>query len=143
VDALVGRATRNHADVDLLLARDALAQAERTLEPIGFGRFREGEAELPGFLVLRDGDDRRVDFHLVVFDEAGNAWQQLSESRWALHPAEGLRGSGTIGGRRVPCVTPELQLRHHLGYDWDEHDRHDLALLADRFGLPLPPAGDS
>jgi hypothetical protein len=39
----------------------------------------------------------------------------------------------------VPCITPELQLAHHLGYPLDEDDRHDLALLANRFNLPLPP----
>jgi hypothetical protein len=44
-----------------------------------------------------------------------------------------------IGGRRVRCLTPELQLRHHLGYEWDENDRRDLELLGARFGVPLPP----
>jgi hypothetical protein len=38
----------------------------------------------------------------------------------------------------VPCITPELQLAHHLGYPLDEDDRDDLALLANRFNLPLP-----
>ena len=37
------------------------------------------------------------------------------------------------------CVTPELQLRHHLGYPPDEADRHDMRLLAEHFGLGLPP----
>jgi len=36
-------------------------------------------------------------------------------------------------------LTPELQLRHHLGYPPDENDRHDLRLLAERFALSLPP----
>jgi hypothetical protein len=40
----------------------------------------------------------------------------------------------------VRCLTPELQLRHHLGYTPDDHDRRDIRLLADRFGL-APPAG--
>jgi len=44
-----------------------------------------------------------------------------------------------ISRRRRRCVTPELQLRHHLGYPLDEHDRYDLRLLAERFGLGLPP----
>jgi hypothetical protein len=39
----------------------------------------------------------------------------------------------------VPCITPELQLAHHLGYPLDDADRHDLALPANRFNLPLPP----
>jgi hypothetical protein len=40
----------------------------------------------------------------------------------------------------VPCITPELQLRHHLGYPLDETDRHDLEALAGRYDLALPPS---
>lgn len=47
-------------------------------------------------------------------------------------------GRGAIAERPVPCITPELQLAHHLGYPLDEDDRHDLGLLANRFNLPLP-----
>jgi lincosamide nucleotidyltransferase A/C/D/E len=54
------------------------------------------------------------------------------------YPAEGLTGMGVVGGERVPCITPELQLRHHLGYRWDENDVHDMMLLADKFALSLP-----
>jgi hypothetical protein len=53
------------------------------------------------------------------------------------------------GGRPSPCpacggvgvlrTTPQLQLRHHLGYRLTDRDRHDLRLLASRFVLPLPP----
>lgn len=55
------------------------------------------------------------------------------------YPDDGLQGTGEIEGRPVPCITAELQLRHHLGYAWDENDRHDMELLAERFGVPLPP----
>jgi hypothetical protein len=46
---------------------------------------------------------------------------------------------GTIGGVAVRCLTPELQLRHHLGWSLTNTDRADLAQLGERFGLPLPP----
>ena len=104
--------------------------------------YRAEPPELPAFYVLVDPRGRRVDVHLVVFDEHGNGWQQLrSGDAWGLYPEEGLRGEGTIAGRAVRCLTPELQLRHHLGYEWGEQDRRDLALLAERFGLALPPRG--
>jgi hypothetical protein len=46
---------------------------------------------------------------------------------------------GVIGGRQVRCVTPQLQVRHHLGYPLRATDRHDLGLLAARFGVAVPP----
>jgi hypothetical protein len=58
---------------------------------------------------------------------------------WGLYPADGLRGHGEIVGRSVRCTTPDLQLRHHLGYRLADRDRHDLRLLAKRVGLPFPP----
>jgi lincosamide nucleotidyltransferase A/C/D/E len=104
--------------------------------------YRVNPPDLPQFYVLVDPRGRRVDLHLVVFDEHGNGWQQLwDQDAWGVYPAEGLAGEGTIAGRRVHCLTPELQLRHHLGYEWHERDHHDLGLLAERFGIPLPPRG--
>jgi lincosamide nucleotidyltransferase A/C/D/E len=40
-----------------------------------------------------------------------------------------LDALGRIAGRAVPCLTPELQLRFHLGYEPGPTDRHDVALL--------------
>jgi hypothetical protein len=31
-----------------------------------------------------------------------------------------------------------VQFLHHLGYDPDEKDHHDMRLLADRLGIDLP-----
>jgi hypothetical protein len=68
----------------------------------------------------------------------GNGWQELPDGGWGCYSAEGLRGEGTIGPRRVRCLTPYLQVRRHLGYEPDADDRHDLRRLAQRFGIELP-----
>jgi len=94
---------------------------------------------LPARLALRDPDNRQVDLHPVVFDEMGSGWQELPDGGWGCYAAEGLRGAGTIARCRVRCLTPELQIRHHLGYEPDADDRHDMRQLAERFGLDLPP----
>jgi lincosamide nucleotidyltransferase A/C/D/E len=141
VDALVGEQTREHDDLDLVVSWDDLERVRTVLSEFDY---RVDPPELPAFYVLVDPTGRRVDLHLVVFDEDGNGWQQLrKDDAWGLYPAQGLRGEGIIGGRRVRCLTPELQLKHHLGYEWDENDRHDLALLSARFGIPLPPGAGS
>jgi lincosamide nucleotidyltransferase A/C/D/E len=139
VDALVGRQTRPHSDVDLVVAREALERAAHTLAALGFRHDPRAVPGLPARHVLDAGDGREVDLHVVVLDGRGDGWQLLDDGAWGAYPAEGFTGVGMIGGRRVRCVTPQLQLRHHLGYPPDETDRHDLRLLAEHFRLNLPP----
>jgi lincosamide nucleotidyltransferase A/C/D/E len=139
VDALLHTQTRQHDDLDLVVARADESRTVTALAALGFDHAREVEPGLPARLVLRDEVDRRVDLHLVVFDEAGNGWQQLSSRAWELYPAEGLRGTGTVAEKAVSCLTAELQLRHHLGYAWDDDDARDMLLLAEKYGLLVPP----
>ena len=47
-------------------------------------------------------------------------------------------GVGHVAGIRVACLTAAVQFLHHLGYDPDEEDHHDMALLEDHFGIYLP-----
>lgn len=139
VDALLGEQTRAHDDLDLVVDRAAGAVAQAALSPLGFEHATDIAPGLPARLALRDPRDRRVDLHPVVFDGTGDGWQELSGGGWGRYSAAGLRGSGTIAGRRVRCLTPELQVRHHLGYQPDADDHHDLQRLAARFQLNLPP----
>jgi hypothetical protein len=87
--------------------------------------------EAPDVLAILDRLDRAG---VVVWLDGG--W---GVDAWGDYPAEGLAGSGRVGGREVRCVTAELQIRHYLGYPLGETDRHDLALLGERFGVALPP----
>ena len=139
IDALVGRQTRPHRDLDLVVAEHDLPRAQGSLADLGFAHDRDVEPGLPARLVLVAPDGRRVDLHPVVFDDRGNGWQPLGGGAYGLYPAEGLTATGQVGGRSVRCLTAELQLRHHLGYPPDEDDRHDLKLLAEHFGVGLPP----
>jgi lincosamide nucleotidyltransferase A/C/D/E len=139
VDALLGRHSRPHRDLDLVIALGDCAAARDALAGL---RLRHDPAAVPGLparLVLADAGGRQVDLHPVVFDAHGNGWQELDEGAWGVYPADGLTGAGTVGGRQVRCLTPELQVRHHLGYPLGATDRHDLALLAERFGVAVPP----
>jgi lincosamide nucleotidyltransferase A/C/D/E len=139
VDALVGRPSRPHRDLDLVIDREDCGAARAALAGLGFRHDGTAAPGLPARLVLVDAGGRQVDLHPVVFDERGNGWQELAGGAWGEYPAEGLRGLGMVGGRRVRCVTPEVQVRHHLGYPLDTTDRRDLALLAERFGVAVPP----
>ncbi|MGI8926511.1 MAG: nucleotidyltransferase domain-containing protein [Tepidiformaceae bacterium] len=139
VDALLRTQTRDHADADIVIARDDSTRAAEALAADGFAHDASADPGLPARLVLRAADGRSIDLHPIVFDERGNGWQQLSARGWGAYPAAGLEGNGEVGGRAVRCITADLQLRHHLGYDWGETDRADMAHLAARFGVALPP----
>ena len=141
VDALVGTQTREHLDLDLAVDRRDLPRIEHVLDRLGFRRDSTAAPGLPARLVLRDDRGREIDLHPLVFDENGHGWQQLSESgrSWGRYPTEHLRAAGTIASREVRCLSPELQVRFRMGYEWSERDEHDLDVLARHFEIPLPP----
>ena len=140
VDALVGEQTRPHADLDLAVRRDDCARVAKQLEPLGFRADPTADPGPPARLVLRDADGRQVDLHPLELDASGNGWQRLGDRAWGLYPADELGARGTVAGRPVHCVGAELQLRFHLGWEWDAAAEHDVRLLAARCGTPLPPA---
>jgi len=125
VDALVGRQTRPHRDLDLAIDANHEAATLEALASLGFAvetDWRPVRVELVG------GGDRWVDLHPVVFDSAGHGRQaDVDGGRFAYPP--GCFTSGSIGGRNVPCLSIEQQLRFHTGYELRDIDRHDLAVL--------------
>jgi lincosamide nucleotidyltransferase A/C/D/E len=136
VDALLGRQTRLHLDLDLALALADVATAQNVLlRRLDYAVFQD---EMPTRLDLRDNADHRLDFHPLAFDNHGNGRQQLPDGSCGVYPAAGLAGIGFIDGQKVRCLSPELQLQFHLGYEPDEDDRRDVALLCHHFGLTLP-----
>jgi Aminoglycoside-2''-adenylyltransferase len=83
VDALIGRQTRPHSDLDLAIARDDLVQAEVLLAGAGFRHDTEAMPGVPARFVMVDELGRQVDFHPLVFDAEGTGWQQLSATERA------------------------------------------------------------
>ena len=135
VDALLGEETRQHEDVDLVVELEALPDVFETLEPLGF---HLAEDHSPVRVVLRTSDGRQVDLHPVTFAEDGTGWQRGAspDGSDCPYPAWGF-GQGRILNHPVPCLTPELQLEHHSGYEPRNRDRADMSHLASRFGLSL------
>jgi lincosamide nucleotidyltransferase A/C/D/E len=136
VDALLGEQTRGHADVDLvieLLAVDHVLAAARRLG------FTLAEDHLPTRAVLRSTDGRQVDLHPVTFDDSGTGWQSRAapDGSDCPYPATGF-GVGKIADEVVPCLTPQLQIAHHLGYEPSDKDRDDMAALGAAFGIEVP-----
>jgi lincosamide nucleotidyltransferase A/C/D/E len=136
VDALLERQTREHDDLDLVAE---LADAERLtgiLEGAGYELVAGGA---PKSFVLVDRDGRQVDVHPVVMDEArGGGVYLMDDGREWVYPAVGFAGRGKVAGRKVRCLTAEVQVLVHDGYELTEKDFRELYLLHERFGVELP-----
>ncbi len=135
VDALVGEQTRRHDDLDLVIELQDSERAMTVLEALGYALV---EDERPTRFVLYAGE-RRIDFHTVSFDENGGGIQVLQDGRTYLYPPHGFEGSGVVCGRSMPCLTADVQVECHVGYEPDATDLHDMRLLHERCGVEVPP----
>lgn len=134
VDALLGRQTRPHNDIDLFVERRQGEAFTALLERKGF-RETGTPYTTPSHTVWRDGRGREIDLHLFEFDETGSLWFEGQR-----YPPETFGASGRIAGKSVACIPPAEQVLFHLGYEPDENDAHDVRLLCERFRVPVPEA---
>jgi lincosamide nucleotidyltransferase A/C/D/E len=137
VDALIGRITRSHNDLDLVLALDDLTRA---VEVLVCNEFRVEEEEL-GRVVLEHADHGRIDLHPVTFDPHGNAVQVQPAESPVVYRRDGFV-SGWILGRAVACISADVQVFVRLGHDRSEEHRQDVIALCSSFGLQLPKEWD-
>ena len=137
VDALLGTQTRPHKDVDLIVRVGDVPRLVALLAPLGF-TIREGAP--PNAFVLADAGGREVDVHAVTFDAEGAGIYRMENGVDWIVPADGFGGRGDVAGRPCRCLSAEAQvLGHAQGYEPTEKDRRDMARLAERFGVELPP----
>jgi lincosamide nucleotidyltransferase A/C/D/E len=141
VDALVGRQTRDHPDVDLALERRFVQQALAAFERAGFAVVQEEIAMpmwMPTMIVLRDAARRTVELMPVDLPEPAPGQDGRPEAMRFRYGPDAIT-QGSIDGRRVPCLSATVQLTFHGGYAPRDSDRHDVGVLVDRFSLPPPP----
>ena len=125
VDALAGRQTRPHRDLDLLVEASRLDDALAALTALGY----EEETDwLPIRIEVAAPGHGWVDLHPVAFDADGHGVQAGPDGTTYEYPAECLV-SGRIDGREVGCLSVARQVEAHTGYEPRVVDLHDLALL--------------
>jgi lincosamide nucleotidyltransferase A/C/D/E len=127
VDALVGRQTRPHRDLDL--AVDA-ARFEETVGLLTALGYRPETDWLPVRLELAADGERWVDLHPVVFDAGGEGRQSGPDGSHFAYPAADLV-TGALAGHPLPCLSARLQRAFHSGYPPRAVDEADLARLAE------------
>ncbi len=131
VDALLGRQTRPHLDLDIALPYRDLPLLRRLLIVAGFVQIPTADTWEHNF-VVQDEQLRRIDVHSYILDDSGC---NIGGVAYFGHHLEGI---GHIGGREVRCIPVDTMIEFHLGYEPDEGDFLDVLALCEAFGRPLP-----
>jgi lincosamide nucleotidyltransferase A/C/D/E len=131
VDALVGRQTRAHADLDVAIDGRREAEALAALDAAGY---RVATDWRPVRVALRRADGAEVDLHPLRYRQDGSAVQAGLDGASYEYPANGFT-TGSIDGRPVRCITADLQAEFHCGYPPRDEDRSDMAALAEATGV--------
>ena len=147
VDALLGEQTRPHKDLDLLVRLDDVVRLTTILSQDGFtlkelwSENRQAVdpngVETPTAFVLWGSQGREVDVHALHLDEQGNGIPDWEAGSF-IFPRQSLAAKGQIAGKTVRCLSPEMQMVCHTGYDLPISHRRDLALLHEKLGVDYP-----
>lgn len=125
VDALYGRQTRAHRDLDLAVD---LRDVEGTVETLTSRGYTTETDWRPVRVEMINPAVGWVDLHPVDFDESGYGRQADIGGGWFEYPP-GSFSFGNLGGVVVPCLSQNKQLQFRRGYELRDVDRHDLQLL--------------
>lgn len=136
VDALLGKQTREHEDLDIVLQGKDVSRLRGLLDERGFKDAPWYDSH-PWVFLMEDSHGHQIDLHVIELDSNGDGLYGPPDGG-VRYPAESLAGMGSIDGTRVRCISPEWQVRFHAGYKLDENDHRDLQALCDRFGIPFP-----
>ena len=132
IDALLGKQTRQHKDLDIAIDHKHKPKLRKLLEERGYKDIERDDTSDWNF-VLGDGE-REVDVHTFVFDKEGNNVYGTD------YPKQSLTGTGTINGESVNCIAPEWVVKFHAqaAYEPKEKDLQDVNAICDKFGLEPP-----
>jgi lincosamide nucleotidyltransferase A/C/D/E len=137
VDALLGRQTREHDDLDLVVELDDASRLIGLLRELGY---QVVAGAPPKSFVMVDIGGRQVDLHPVTFDADGGGIYEMEDGKEWVYPAQGFTGQGSVDETSVRCLSPEIQVLVHAGYELTDKDYRELYLLRERFGVEPPKA---
>ncbi len=131
VDALLGKQTRLHNDLDIAVEHKDIPEIRALLGVRNYKDVSCNDTRECNF-VLGDDDGHLIDVHSYTFDSEGNILFGVE------YPYDSLKGTGSINGFSVKCITPEWMVKFHSDYKLDDNDYHDVKLLCQKFGYDLP-----
>lgn len=131
VDALLGKQTREHSDLDIAVARKDNAKLRKLLENKGYSEeARDDTAEW--MYAMKNATGKLVDVHTFEYDKSGKNVYGVQ------YPSGSLTGKGVIGSQEVSCISPEWMFKFKTAYEPKDKDLKDVQALSDKFGFELP-----
>ncbi len=129
IDALLGKQTRPHEDLDIAIDRKDVIKLRSLLKEYQ-EKPKEGSTEWN--FVLYDEKGHEIDVHVFEFDDKKNNVYGIE------YPKESLTGEGIINGQAVKCISPEWVIKFHADYEPKDNDLRDIRALCEKFGIEPP-----
>lgn len=127
VDALIGKQTRPHNDLDIAIERRDVVKLRNILRNKGFREKEQANSTEWNFVMENNG--KEIDIHVFEFDDKGNNIYGIA------YPKESLVGIGTINRKTVRCVSAEYAIKFRENYKLKEKDLKDVKALRNKFNL--------
>ncbi len=125
VDALMGRQTRPHRDLDIDIDAEQEATVLAVLGRLGYAIDTDWR---PNRVELVAAGGGRVDVHPLTTDAEANGLQSGLNGERYLYPAASFV-IGSIDRLPVRCLSAEQQIEWRAGYELRDTDHADLAVL--------------
>lgn len=135
IDAVLGRETRAHNDLDIAVEDRAVSALRQRLAHSGF-RDTPRPNDSKWSFVLSDEADRHIDVHVVALDEHEGVHGAPVDG--IPYPAGSLTGEGVIADVTVRCVRADFLLQFKTSYPPRPIDRADVVALCALLGRPVP-----
>jgi lincosamide nucleotidyltransferase A/C/D/E len=131
IDALLGKKTREHSDLDIAVDRKDNTKLRKLLEDNDYIEERRNDSA-EWMYVMKNTEGDQVDVHVFEYDEDGKNIYGVE------YPFGSLGGTGTIGGKEVNCIDPKWMFKFKTAYEPKEKDLRDVRALSHKFGFKLP-----
>jgi lincosamide nucleotidyltransferase A/C/D/E len=145
VDALLGRQTRTHRDLDIVIDKfeSNEPKARHALEAIGFRhvKFDTAGAWMPLRSTLDDDSGHKVELMGIDRSRLMSAMGVRAGGEDATSEFDDQVGEvfteGTVNRRKVPCLSARVQRLFHTGFHLEPGGRHNVGLLDTEIGSAL------
>lgn len=132
VDALLGKETRQHNDIDLFVEEKNYNKFIEIIKNKGFNEIVvEYTSEVHTF--WSDNKLRIIDLRMFKDNCDGTICYEGEVFQKNI-----FDGVGKIGNIMVSCINAKNQVLFHLGYEFGESEIHDVKLLCKEFDIPIP-----
>jgi len=137
IDAVLGRQTRQHSDLDIAVNETNLAALLALFGEHDFCEKTGPEINGDWNRVFTRQSGAVIDVHIFWVDDDGRGVLGHDNSDNA-YPSGSFDGNGAILGQSVRCVPPSILFEFKTGYESREKDLQDIKALSDAFGFIDP-----